>query len=63
MVTTAIAERQSFVTRSAFGGNLNLVAERIAAIEAVQATTDNNALTAWARAVPLALATGYASPP
>lgn len=50
MVATAIAERQSFVTRAGFGGNLNLVAERVDALKAVQSTTDASALSAWARA-------------
>lgn len=50
MVATAIAERQSFVTRAGFGGNLKLVSERVDAVKAVQATADARALGAWARA-------------
>jgi hypothetical protein len=50
MRVTAIAERQSFVAQSFFGGDRSLVAERVAAVDAVQATKDGTALTAWARA-------------
>ncbi len=50
LMTTAIAERQGYVARADFGGRSEIVAERAAAIDRIQASDDPKSLKAWARA-------------
>jgi hypothetical protein len=47
---TAISERQAYVVNADFGGQADLVAQRVAQIKTVQSSHDASALKAWAAA-------------